>query len=222
MMLKREILYIVALLSLFSHPDCYGATSEQLPQLHPNSSFYQKQRSITCKVQALSARESGMLFGTNIIKKGFRPLILAIENHGLRSYLLPAHDIQYQAPSQIMLDLVSADIIIKALSLNTSGFLMAGASAAYYFNWSMLVPAGLIGYGFYRFNKRVRSLINDNILEQTLEIGPLKTIKRLFFIAENKFSAQFSITLYDQVAEDSFTFDVDLLKGPHIRGLTLE
>jgi hypothetical protein len=177
--------------------------------------YHGEQKKVQLSVKPIAEEESREVFGRKMIKRGYYPFQLNIENHG-DSYLI-------LQPWQIGIPLASPDRVAKRLHhktmLITTCLFMAGLIGLEWFHplsYASLIALPTAGYLSAR-NRSITNHVTKDSIDRGVEsivIPPYGSVSRHFFIADHNFQPQFPITIINTRDNNSLQFDVLLTQTP--------
>lgn len=152
----------------------------------------------------MSRSECDTYFGFDVIKEGYRPLVLKIDNAGLHSYTL--------RPSYIPLPRVSGKEISYHMHYDTYQRVVWLAIPSLLFVWE-LIPFVVVPYGLAcrHYNSKTTRNIRKNTLRrtETLHIAPHEKLEKFIFVPDNAFVPQFDLKLHNETLGTVEVFRVD-------------
>jgi len=175
--------------------------------------YHAEQRHVQLSVKPISESESQERFGRRVIKRGYYPLQLHIDNKSDAYCILN--------PSQMGVALASPKKVAKRLHhksmLITTAMFMIGILGLEWFHplsYASLAAFPVAAYLSARNRHITNSVIRDAIdkNEESIVIPPYSAITRHFFIAEHHFRPHFPIALIYTRDNQALQFDV-LLTG---------
>jgi hypothetical protein len=194
---------------------------QSLPKLNLATSFSQE-KGITLSMQAFTQQECVQFFKTDLIGKGYRPLLVRIENKTFNTYTLSSSYFKSSLVGE--LELVPIASIIKSLKFNTF-LLTATALIISRTLYIPLVSAALVScVAMLNYNKAIASFLEKNGFDcaSDLKIKPYHVIQKLIFFPESQFSSNFEVSFLSDETKTLTTFDVDILQyHPHVPHVTL-
>lgn len=216
---KNSFLLIFFICQTILSKDAY------VPVLHPNFCSTQKHGDVSVSTQAFSGQECRKFFGSNIVTKGYRPLIVQIVNKTLRTLKLSPGFMTSSLHDE-SLELIDPCQILHQIKYNCAIYALATIPAAFYVYWQAIPFFAFACFSLHQYNKNIENdLLKGSIHPQeTIVISPFQNIRRIAFISEDHFLAQFTITLVDEIKREALEFSFNLLgnQEPHLNGLTLE
>jgi hypothetical protein len=212
-------LFLFFLLSLSLPTNCYEIFQSSFPKLHPEKSFSQDQ-GIKISIQAFTHQECIHFFKTNLIKKGFRPLIMHIENKTLNTYRFShfKSSLTNSSLSLAPIKKIAQGLNFNILLLTSTTFV---ASLALYAQFIPVILAAT--FAMMRYNTAITTFLEKNCFDDAVELKilPYQTVSKLIFFHESEFTSNFEINFLEETKK-LITFNVDLLHYiPHLPHLTL-
>ncbi len=170
-----------------------------LPALIVSKELFAEADAISISVKRLSADESEKYLKKDIVKMGYTPVQITIENQSLDPYLIN--------PSSISLPLVQARDIASAAKTATLP-VSIGLRIAGFFFWPFSIPSTMHGIKTMEaYQKTKKELAIKSIKEEI--IPPYTTMNRVFFVKEDEYKESFSVTLVNQETLESKIFSVE-------------
>jgi hypothetical protein len=177
--------------------------------------YHAEQKKVQLSVKPIADEESREVFGRKVIKRGYYPFQLNIENSS-DSYLI-LH------PWQIGIPLASPDRVAKRLHHKTmliaTCMFMGGLIGLEWFHplsYASLAAFPAAAYWSAR-NRSISHHVTRDAIDRGMEsivIAPYGSISRHFFIADHNFAPQFPITLVNTKDNGPLQFDVLLTETP--------
>jgi hypothetical protein len=183
-------------------------------RLHP---YHAEQRGVELAVKPVTESESQERFGRRMIKRGYYPLQLHIDNKSDAYCILN--------PSQMGVALASPKKVAKRLHhktmLITTALFMLGILGLEWFHplsYASLVAFPVAAYLSARNRHITNSVIRDSIdkNEESIVIPPYCAITRHFFVPDHHFRPNFPVTLIYTKDNQALQFDVLLTSTLHM------
>lgn len=199
-----RFLAVVAILSL-AQP-ISARSFKRAPVIDPTQAYAETHEGLTLTAQLFTQQDCKNYFGTNLLARNCRPLVISITNTSDTAYSF--------TPTSINLPLVDTETIVKNFTLPTVGILLALSPAVFYYPEKALPFIGVLALSLWWYNKT----LNKELVELSLDtkngfkVLPYSTITKLIFCNERAFLANFNITLTDEVKKSESVFHVDLLQ----------
>jgi hypothetical protein len=196
-------LFILFSCNLFLLPGCGHKPNWRL------KTYQAEQRSVQLSVKPISDQESKERFGRRMIKRGYYPLQLHIDNKSDAYCILN--------PAQMGVALASPRKVAKRLHhktmLITTAMLMLGILGLEWFHplsYASLAAFPVAAYLSARNRHITHAVTRDAIdkTEESIVIPPYSAITRHFFISEHHFRPNFPIALIYTKDNQALQFDV--------------
>lgn len=177
-----------------------------LPDMDPSACYSETQDNLTVSVQVFTHQDCRQYFGYDLIKYGYRPLLLHINNNSDNLFLMK--------PSLSNIELVKSAQIAKLIEFPVVAILTAVGIPVLYHSYQATPFLGLVGVGLWYYNKKLERELLENTLDEEsfLKITPFSTVKRLVFCNEAAFLSKFAIVLSNENQGSSLKFQIDLLQ----------
>lgn len=197
---KKFILPLFAIVGLCSF---VGQTTlpfhEPLPRVIPKGDFFSEEEKISISIKSLTAEESKKYLKADLLKSGYVPLSVSIENQSSDDYLI--------RPELISLPLVESSKIasvIKRSSLPAS----IGLKIAGFIFWPFSIPSTMHGIKTLQDHQKMKRDLSIKSVKEEL-IPPYTTMNRVFFVPSEKSQESFSVSLINQETLESKVFWVE-------------
>lgn len=187
--------------------DSYKETLKRQKVLESDTSgnFVQTNSGVTLTVKSLNGQESETLFDVNLIKKGYIPIYLHINNK--------TNQTLYLRKSYIDLNLCSSEEIAKQMHYNTSLYGWSLGLPAFWFYWPAAVAVGALSYNMSNSNKDINDKIEHcTYHDSELKIMPYESTTKFIFVYKLDFRYNFNISLFNLNQEKLYSFNVNLIK----------
>jgi len=200
----RKILLLVLLLAVAAVSGCANYKAAALPILQPEFAPYSQDcNDVTVSCKALSEYECKRHLGRNVLKKGYQPIQICIQNES-RTYLL-------LSPQSINLPLVPPEDVAREVHTSTVGRATAWGVGGL-FIWPLLVPAVVDGVKSSQANQKLDADYSGKGMNQCV-IQPYTTVNRVVFVPSSEYNGAFRLTLLDKETKAKLAYDVRLPAG---------
>ncbi|MBI2742462.1 MAG: hypothetical protein HYX48_00900 [Chlamydiales bacterium] len=152
---------------------------------------------ITAKT--LTKAECKQYFDRDVIKKGYQPVQLYIQNDSDKSFSF--------SPDRVGLTCARSEEVARKVHTSTLGR-AAGYGAAALFLWPMAIPAVVDGIKSSQANEALdRDFSAKTAMDQTIQ--PHAHFNKVLFIPANEYKSTFDLVLIDLKSGDAKTFTVN-------------
>jgi hypothetical protein len=175
-------------------------------------SYRAEQDNIKLLVKPLNDQESKEQFGGPLVKKGYQPLMVHVENHNDVYYLLH--------PWCIGLPLAKPKAVAQSIHHNSSKTVASMIATGIFIGipWfaplTLLIPAAVpVGFALRHGNKKIDRRIAAQAITKYSEgviIPPHGFAKKYLFVEEREMATQFGITFHEALDRRSVSFEVSL------------
>jgi hypothetical protein len=202
--IKKRILLpflgIVGLLVILGQGKLSSYTS--LPSLISGKELFSEQDAISISVKPLTSEESEKYLKNDVLKFGYTPVQITIENQSLDPYLVTPESISL--PLSKPKDIASA---AKRSSLPAS----IGLRIAGYIFWPFSIPSTMHGIKTMEAYQKAKKELSIKSIKEEI-IPPYTTMNRVFFVEQEAYQDSFSVTLINQETLESKIFSVEHIK----------
>lgn len=171
---------------------CAKYNSQRLRPLQPAMIAQNAQEQVTFNYKALSKRECRKFLGKNVIKSGYQPVQITIENDSNRTLLF--------SPSDISIKTVPAEIVARKVYDRTTTRIV-GWGISGLFIWPFLIPAIVDPIWSCEANQKLLLDYEDKAVAET-SIRPGATLNGIVFVPVEEYRNYFTITLRDNRTND--------------------
>jgi hypothetical protein len=207
--MKNKILFFFSLIAL-------SGCGQQIIQVEKNFSkldhinkyeadFTQEKKNILLSIKKFSPDECLDIFSANIVKCGYQPIQLTINNFST--------ELVYLSPTNISLKLASPEKVAKSCHWKTGEMTITAGALACLFWWPALIPTAYCGLEMQNKNEK----ISKNILKQDMvqcwdnvSILPSENISRIIFVAVEDLRRNFSMSIFSS-KDKNIEFTVTLI-----------
>ena len=211
--MKQKTLFFTVFALLLGLPGCARKTAWQLKP------YQAEQKKVQLSVKPINDEESKEAFGRKMVKRGYYPFQLTVENHA-DAYLI-------LQPWQIGIPLASPGRVAKRLHHKTmliaTGMFMVGILGLEWFHplsYASLAAFPVAGILSAR-NKSITHKVTREAIDRgfdTIVIPPYGSMSRYFYIADHNMTAQFPITLINTRDNQALAFDIQMTDTLAVRG----
>lgn len=200
--MKTKITYLFIALALATS-SCASYRAQTLPPLSTLSAPYSEEKEnieVFCKV--FSTKDCEQYLDRDVIKKGYLPIQITIQNNSKRYLLFTKNNI----------DITCADPAVVANEVHTS---TVGRSTSYgvgaLFIWPLAIPAIVDGVKSSNANEQLdRDFSSKSSFEQT--ITPHGRLNGLIFVPIELYRESFTITLIDKETKEAIPFTLNAVR----------
>lgn len=158
---------------------------------------FNKQGDVTVAVKVLSEEECKQYFDKNIIRKGYQPIQITIDNQSKCWYVLSKDRISLSsAPPHEVAQKSHRSTGGRVAAYTVGGFLTVGL---------LFIPAIVDGVGSGKANRQMDRDFTTKGVEE-VEIEPFKIVNKVIFVPTSEFRPNLAITIIDKETQDKLTF----------------
>jgi hypothetical protein len=200
-MKKRIILPILGLtglLVILTQGNFYKI--ESLPALILGEEGFSQNSQIQIAAKAYNAEESKKFLKNDLLKWGYRPIQISIDNQSPDSYSL--------SPDSIELPSVDAKKVAK-IAIKASIPRSIGLKAASLLFWPFAIPSTIDSVKTFHSYSILKKDLSSKVVKQET-VAPYSVFNRIVFVSSDKYQDQFDVTLVNKETLQSQIFHVDL------------
>jgi hypothetical protein len=169
-----------------------------LPTLFSGKELFAEEGRVRISVKSLNTEESKKYLRSDLLKEGYVPLQITIENQSPDPYLITPESISLPlvSPKEIA-GLVKKSALPASIGLKIAGFLF----------WPLSIPSTMHGIKTMQSYKILKKdLITKSVKEEI--IAPYTTMNRVFFVTTESHLEEFSVSLVNQDTLETKLFSV--------------
>jgi hypothetical protein len=202
---KYHLFFIVGFITFYGS-SVQSRSFKVLPDMDKKECYRGVQDSLSVNVQLFTHQDCKRYFGCDLIKYGYRPLLLEISNYSDNLFILK--------PLFANTELVGSTEITRLIKFPVKATLSAIGIPVLYHSYKATPVVGLVGLGMWYYNQKLeRELLAHTLDEESaLKIVPFANVKKLVFAKEATFLSFFDINLSNETQKTTLTFHVDLLQ----------
>ncbi len=173
-----------------------------LPSLIPGKELFSEADAISISVKPLTSEESEKYLKNDLLKLGYTPVQITIENQSLDPYLITPNSISL--PLAKPKDIASAakrSSLPASLGLRIAGFIF----------WPFSIPSTMHGIKTMEAYQKAKKELSIKSIKEEI-IPPYSTMNRVFFVKQDEYKDSFSVTLVNQETLESKIFSVEHTK----------
>ncbi|MDR3647158.1 MAG: hypothetical protein P4L22_06465 [Candidatus Babeliales bacterium] len=208
--MKNKILLFFSLIIL-------SGCSEQIIKMEKNFSkldhinkyqtdFSQEKKNVLIAVKKFSPEECEEIFNVNVVKCGYQPIQITINNFST--------EVLHLSPTNIGLRLVSPERVAKSCHWRTGEIATAAGALSYFFFWPALIPTAYCGMEMQKSNEKIsKSIVKQDMVQcwDNVSILPSEIVSRIIFVEREDLRRSFLISVFsakDKNIEFSVTLDI--------------
>lgn len=208
-----RLLYVCSLAGLFLLPACIQKNRDYLkkfPRITKYDGVVKSNENITVRVKAYSSADSKRYFKKDLVRAGYKPIQVNIENNSKDSYVL--------RPSYIGLDLVPSNRIARLLYddsiMNAVYIYYAGILGVTFINFYFLplfAFSPLYGWMSHKSNKKINKNLRFNSVQDWQDgivIHPYASINKFIFTSRSSYHGSFSLKLFNESERRLDSFEI--------------
>ena len=175
----------------------YQATS--LVPLHAEFTPYaQTQSDVAIAAKALNKSECKRYLGRDVIKKGYQPVQITIDNRSKKHWVFSRQGVS--------LPCAPADEVAKLVHTSTAGRATAYGVGGLIF-WPLLIPAVLDGCGSAAANDQLDADFDAKAARDEI-LQPYAQVNTILFVPRSAYREDFTITLIDRETQEPVRFEL--------------
>jgi hypothetical protein len=177
---------------------CASYKAVPLSRLEPEfAPFSETKEGVTLACKAFTKTDCKRHFDRDVIKKGYQPVQVSINNDTKRYLLFSAQGVS--------LPVVSGDEVAKKVHTSTAGRSTAYGVGALIL-WPLAVPAIVDGVGSSKANQQLDTDFAAKGAQRQV-IQPYGTMNGILFVPTADFREEFTITVVDKETKEKITFN---------------
>ena len=187
---------------------CGPQNTRYFPHLNRDKTISAGKNDVIVSVHMLSHQDCDNYFGIDVIRQGYRPLMLTIENRSSDTYVL--------RPSYFVLPRVSGKEISRLMHYDTYRRMAWLTIPALIYFWEA-IPLLIVPYGF--SCKHYNDKTTRNIRKKTwgrsevLTIAPYETVQKFIFVVNAAFASTLEIKLYNETTQKLETYTINVTEA---------
>lgn len=163
-----------------------------------NVAFSKEANGLRVTVKKYSAGESKEYLDRNLMKHGYQPIQVTVENNTTRAYRLAQDGISQPSASP---GKVASSISKKALPRSI------GLKIASFFFWPLMIPSTIDGIHMLKTHAQMKKNYTAKaVKEESEEIAPYSTVSRVLFVPKDEVKDALTVTLNSQDYREAFSF----------------
>jgi hypothetical protein len=179
---------------------CASYRASSLDHLHSNTASQPAPYSgVMITAKAFNSMDCKRYLDRNVLREGYQPVQLFIQNNSNKSYLFSLNRISlpYAIPEQVA-STVHTSTMGRILGYGIPGVIIA---------WPLIIPAVVDGIKSSEANAALDIDFYAKSAKQSEIVGPHSYLNKLIFVDRSSYQSQFSLTLIDQDSnkEEIFT-----------------
>lgn len=160
--------------------------------------FSKEANGLRVTVKKYSTGESKEYLDRNLIRHGYQPIQVTVENNTTRSYALSQDGISQPCASP---GKVANSVSKKALPRSI------GLKIASFFFWPLMIPSTIDGIFMLKTHAQMKKNYSAKaVKEESEEIAPYTTVSRVLFIPKKEVKDSLTVTLNSQDQSEAFSF----------------
>jgi hypothetical protein len=190
---------LAALLVLIVSSGCAKYQPGVLANLQPEfAAFSETKSGITLSVKKLNSGDSKRILNRDVIKKGYQPIQITINNDTKKYILFSNQGVSLPTvPAQEVADKVHTSTVGRAATYGVAGL----------FVWPLLIPAVVDGVGSAQANEQLDRDYNAKVMDQMV-IQPYGNHNGLIFVPVSEFQDSFEVILVDRETKEKISYRV--------------
>ena len=172
-----------------------GVLTNLQPEFAP---FSETKSGITLSVRKLTSADSKRILNRDVIKKGYQPIQITINNDTKKYILFSNQGVNLPTVSaQEVADKVHTSTVGRAATYGVAGLIL----------WPLLIPAVVDGVGSSQANEQLDRDYGAKVMNQMV-IQPYANHNGLIFVPVSEFQDSFEIILVDRETKEKISYRV--------------
>lgn len=169
-----------------------------------DADFTQEKKNILIAIKKFTPDECIDIFSANVVKCGYQPLQITINNF--------SDELIYLSPTNISLKLVSPEKVVSSCHWKTSEITTSAGILSFYFFWPALLPTAYCGMEMQKTNEKIsKSIVKQDMVQcwENISVLPSEIISRIIFVPVQDFRRNFLISVFS-AKDKNIEFNVTL------------